>query len=123
MELLEGALRCAVRQEAECQAEKNGYKTAVRPANLYTSETWAVKKAREKKMNGAEMRMLRWVCGVTRRDKIRNEMIRRTVKVAEISSKTQERRLNWSCDEKRGGICWRKNGGNGNSRTEKKRAT
>ena len=46
-------------------------------------------------MNFAEMRMLRWMCGVTRRDKIRNNMIRRTVKVAEISSKMQERRLNW----------------------------
>ena len=33
------------------------YKTAVRPAMLYSSETWAVKKAQEKKMNVAEMRM------------------------------------------------------------------
>ena len=39
--------------------------------------------------------MLCWMCGVTRRGKIRNEMIRGTVKVAEISSKKQERRLNW----------------------------
>eukprot|EP00795_Rhopilema_esculentum_P004807 gene4807-21118_t len=35
------------------------------------------------------------MCGVTRREKIRNEMIRKTVKVAEISSKMQESRLNW----------------------------
>eukprot|EP00795_Rhopilema_esculentum_P004975 gene4975-21319_t len=46
-------------------------------------------------MNVAEMRMLRWVYGGTRRDKIRNEMMRKTVKVAEISSKREERRLNW----------------------------
>ena len=59
------------------------YKTAVRHGMLYRSETWAVKKAQEQKMNVAEMRMLRWLCGVTRRDKIRNEMIRGTVKVAE----------------------------------------
>ena len=71
------------------------YKTAVRPAMLYGSETWAVKKTQEKKMNIAEMRMLRWMCGVTRRDRIRNEHIRGTVKVAELSSKMQERRLNW----------------------------
>ena len=71
------------------------YKTAVRPAMMYGSETWAMKKVQEKKVDVAEMRMLRWMCGVTRKDKIRNELIRGTVKVAEISSKMQERRLNW----------------------------
>ena len=71
------------------------YKTAVRPAMLYGSETWAVKRTQEKRMNVAEMRMLRWMCGVTRRDRVRNEHIRGTVKVAELSSKMQERRLNW----------------------------
>ena len=62
---------------------------------MYGSETWAMKKIQEKKVDVAEMRMLRWMCGVTRKDKIRNELIRGTVKVAEISSKMQERRLNW----------------------------
>ena len=46
-------------------------------------------------MNVAEMKMLRWMCGVTRKDRIRNEKIRGTVKVGEISKKMQERRLNW----------------------------
>eukprot|EP00795_Rhopilema_esculentum_P013867 gene13867-4814_t len=36
---------------------------------------WAMKKAQEKKMNRAEMRMLRWMCGVMGRDKIRDDMI------------------------------------------------
>ena len=39
--------------------------------------------------------MLRWMCGVTDSDKIRNERIRGTVKVGEISKKVQERRLKW----------------------------
>ena len=39
--------------------------------------------------------MLRWMCGVTRLDKIRNEKIRGTTEVREISKKVQERRMRW----------------------------
>ena len=41
------------------------------------------------------MRMLRWMCGVTKLDKIRNEIIRGTTKVGEITKKVQQRRLKW----------------------------
>ena len=41
------------------------------------------------------MTMIRWMCGVTRLDKIRNERIRGTTKVGEIAKKVQERRLKW----------------------------
>ena len=37
--------------------------------------------------------MLRWVSGVTKLDRIRNERIRGTTKVGEISKKVQESRL------------------------------
>ena len=53
--------------------------------------SWAVKKAQEKKLDVAEMRMLRWMSGVTKQDRIRNERIRGTTK--EISKKVQESRL------------------------------
>ncbi len=43
----------------------------------------------------AEMRMLRWMCRVTKLDMIRNERIRGTTKVGEIAKKVQERRLKW----------------------------
>ena len=35
------------------------------------------------------------MCGVTRLDKIRNEKIRGTTKVGEISKKVQQRRMRW----------------------------
>ena len=59
------------------------HKTDVRPAMVYSAETWAVKKAHEKKLDVAEMRML--MSGVTKLDRIRNERIRGTTKVGEIS--------------------------------------
>ena len=71
------------------------HKAAVCPAIMYGSETWGIKKAQEKDMAVAEMRMLRWMCGVTKKDKIRSGLIRETVKVADISLKMQERKLKW----------------------------
>ena len=41
------------------------------------------------------MRMLRWMSGVTKLDRIRNERIRGITKVEEISKKVQESRLKW----------------------------
>ena len=52
------------------------YMTVVRPAMLYGAETWAVNKAKEKKLDVAEMRMLRWMIKVTKLDRIRNERMK-----------------------------------------------
>ena len=71
------------------------YITVVRPALMYGAEAWALKKTQEKNFEVAEMRMLRWMCGVTKLDNIRNERIRGTTKVGEITKKVHERRLKW----------------------------
>ena len=54
-----------------------------------------MKKAQAKKLDAAEMRMLRWMSGVTKLDRIANERIRGTTKVGEISKSVQESRLKW----------------------------
>lgn len=71
------------------------YRRVVRPALMYGAETWAVTKAQERKLEVAEMRMIRWMCGLTRRDRVRNERIRGTVKVGPLGKKIQESRLRW----------------------------
>ena len=44
------------------------YRTVVRPALLYGAETCSVTKTQEQRLEVNEMRMLRWMCGVTKRD-------------------------------------------------------
>ena len=67
----------------------------------YGAETCAVKKAQEKKLDVAEMRMLRWKRGVNKLDRIRNERIRLTRRVGEIAKEVQESRLKWYRHKKR----------------------
>ncbi|KAG5614520.1 hypothetical protein H5410_014344 [Solanum commersonii] len=67
------------------------YRVVVRPALLYGAECWPVKNAHVQKMHVAEMRMLRWMCGHTRSDKIRNEVIREKVGVASVVDKARPR--------------------------------
>ncbi|KAM7467464.1 hypothetical protein LguiB_015026 [Lonicera macranthoides] len=63
--------------------------------NVYGTECWAVKSQHENKLSVAEMRMLRWMSGKTRKDKIRNVTIREGVGVAPITEKMVESRLRW----------------------------
>lgn len=69
------------------------YKTAIRPVIMYGSECWATNKQHMNKLHSTEMRMLRWSAGTTLLDKIRNEYIRGSFKVAPIMDKIKERRL------------------------------
>ena len=67
----------------------------VRPAIMYGLETVAVTKKQVEEMKVGEMKMLRFIMGVTRKDKIRNEHIRSTVKVERLGMKMRKGRLRW----------------------------
>ncbi|XP_075092237.1 uncharacterized protein LOC142172504 [Nicotiana tabacum] len=71
------------------------YKVVVRPTMLYVAECWPVKKSHVQKMKVVKMRMLRWIYGHTRRDKIMNEDIRDMVRVVFVEDKIREVRLRW----------------------------
>ena len=71
------------------------YSSVVRPAMVYGLATVAVTKKQVKEMEVAEMKMLRFAMGVTRKDKIRNEHIRSTVKVERLGIKMREGMLRW----------------------------
>ena len=63
------------------------YMAVVRPAMMYGMEAIPIKKVNKKRMDVAEMKMLRWLSGVTRKDRIFNARIRGPVKVADVSEK------------------------------------
>ena len=67
----------------------------VRLALLYGAECWPIKKSQVQRMKVAEIRMIRWMCGHTRLDKIRNEVIKSKIGVAAIEDKMREARLHW----------------------------
>ena len=71
------------------------YRAVVRPSMMYGSECWALKKSGENAMAMAEMKMLRWSCGFTKLDKIRNTKIRAKLNATPIGEKLQQQRLRW----------------------------
>ncbi|KAF3628073.1 hypothetical protein FXO37_29567 [Capsicum annuum] len=48
---------------------------------LYRAECWPFKNSHIQKLKVAKMRRLRWMCGLTRGDGVRNETIRKKVRV------------------------------------------
>ena len=51
------------------------YRIVVRPALHYGAKCWPIKKTQVQRMMVVEMRMIRWMCGYTRLDRIRNIVI------------------------------------------------
>ena len=71
------------------------YRTAIRPVMLYCAECWLTKRRHIQQLSVAEMRMLRWICGHTRMDRVRNNEIRDHLGVAPIEEKLVQHRLRW----------------------------
>ena len=72
------------------------YEGVAVPTALYGAETWNMGQRERKRLNVVEMRCLRSMCGVTRRDRIRNEEVRRRTGVTrELSGRADQSVLRW----------------------------
>jgi hypothetical protein len=71
------------------------YRTTIRPAMMCGAECYATKGQHVQKMSVAEIRMLHWICGHTRKDRIRNDDIRNKLGVVPIQEKLVQHRLRW----------------------------
>ncbi|XP_048001352.1 protein CBFA2T1 [Leguminivora glycinivorella] len=78
------------------------YKSIIRPDLLYGSETWPALGRHVQQLHVTEMKMLRWMCGVTRLDRIRNEHIRGSLGIRDVADKLQESRLRWFYEQTNG---------------------
>ena len=67
----------------------------VRPVMMYGLESIALKMAQERKLEVAEMRILSWSLGLTRKDRVRSDQVRETMRVAPLHENLREGRLRW----------------------------
>ena len=95
MKELDESVWSVVRQENEREDQEEDVQNSGKTSTDVRGRDMSVEEAQEKKLEVAEMRMLQWMCGVTKLDKIRNEGLRGTTKVGEITKKVQERGLKW----------------------------
>ena len=82
-------------RKLSAKIEGKMYKSVVRSTMLYGMETVAVTERPVGKMEVAELKMVRWAVGVTRKDKIRNEYVRGTAKIAKLGDKLCNAKLHW----------------------------
>ena len=95
MEWIEKSIRSNLDRRLPARIKVKVYSSVVRPTMVYGLEAVAVTKKQVEEMEVAEMKMLRFAVGVTRKDKIRNKYIRGTVKVEWLGMKMREGRLRW----------------------------
>src|SRR5678816_1231974 len=65
------------------------------PTLLYGAETWTTTRKEESRIQAAEMRVLRTMIGKSRRDRIRNEVIREDIGVKKMILKMYVGKLRW----------------------------
>ena len=69
------------------------YNMVIKPTLTFGAECWAVRKKDEKRLHIAEMRMLRWLRGKTRKDHVRNQLTQEDDKVCQMSTFLRQKRL------------------------------
>ena len=71
------------------------YDTCVRSAMLYGSETWAMKAEEEARFERTEMRMVRWMCEVSLREKKTSAELRARMGLKPVGEVVRGNRLRW----------------------------
>jgi len=62
---------------------------------LYGSETWPVRKENVVTLQQAEMRIVRWMCGIKLKDRFPSKELRERLGIDDIALVLQQNRLRW----------------------------
>ena len=65
----------------------------MRSSILHGSETWPVRKENEVAVQRAEMRMVRWMCGVKVKDRVPSKELKERLEIDDIILILQQNRL------------------------------
>jgi len=71
------------------------YSGCVRSSMLHGSETWPIRKENDVALQQAEMRMVRWMCGVKLQHRIPSKGLRERLGLDDIILVLQQNRLRW----------------------------
>ena len=71
------------------------YSSCVRSCMLYGSETWPVRKENVVALQQAEMRIVRWMCGIKLKDRFPSKELRERLGIDDIALVLQQNRLRW----------------------------
>jgi len=71
------------------------YSSCVRSSMLHGSESWPVRKENVVALQRAEMRMVRWICGIKLKNRFRSKELRERLGIDDIALVLQQNRLHW----------------------------
>jgi len=72
------------------------YSSCVQSSMFHGGETWPIRKKNEVALQWAEMRMVRWMCGVKLQDRIPSKGLRERLELDDIILVLQQNRLRWN---------------------------
>jgi len=90
-----GTIKRAIFRKVRTETILKIYKTLIVPTFLYGSENWTVAASQRRRIEAAEMKLLRPLAGYTLQDNKTNDFIRRELKITGTLDKIDEYRLNW----------------------------
>lgn len=83
------------KKEISTKTKMTVYSTVFKPILTYGSESWILTNQMRSRIQATEMKYLRGVKGITRRDKVRNETVRQELKVEPIIRTIERQQLKW----------------------------
>ena len=80
---------------ASLRVKGNLFRTCVQKAMIYGSETWAMKEEDMKRLERAEMSMVRWMSGVSLKQRKTNDELRKRMGIRGVRELVEIGRLRW----------------------------